>query len=809
MVEQEHDHALDAQIPIIENMVVGVPPVFEGLTRQIDKIVEQPLLDPRREFPRASFAFARKDVSGVRKPQAIAHRGYKAMFPENTMSAFKGAVNVGAEALETDIHLSKDGVVVLSHDKDLKRCFGRDEKLIDCDYEFLSKLRTLNEPHEAMPRLADLLEYLAEPGLEDIWVLLDIKLDNNADDVMRLIGDTIRSVAPSPNRPWQNRIVLGIWAAKYLTLCSRYLPGFSVSHIGFSTLVASYFFTVPNVSFNMAQVVLMTPWGKWFIRKAQCDQRPVYAWTVNDESRMRWDIRQGLDGVITDDPKLFLEVRKRWHQGTKDGLGGKDVLDMVRVNFFALIYEMLFWILSQARDRGEIITLQAGQCGNSVGQQFWQQLCQEHGINRDGNLEDFATEGGDRKDVFFYQSDDTRYIPRAILLDLEPRVLHAIQSSPYKNIYNPENFYIHKDGSGAGNNWGMGYSMGEQVHEDILDMIDREADGSDSLEGFMMLHSIAGGTGSGLGSFMLERLNDRFPKKLIQTYSVFPNMQEGDIVVQPYNSLLSMRRLTQNADSVVVLDNGALSKIAADRLHVLNPSFEQTNQLVSTVMSASTTTLRYPGYMHNDLVGIVASLIPTPRCHFLMTSYTPFSGENVEQAKTVRKTTVLDVMRRLLQPKNRMVSTNPTKKSCYMSILNIIQGEADPSDVHKSLMRIRERRLATFIPWGPASIQVALTKKSPYVQSSHRVSGLMLANHTGIATLFKRIVAQYNTLRKRNAFLEPYKREAPFKDGLGEFDEAKEVVTGLIEEYEEAENADYLTKEAAPPNDEGEDKRLG
>ncbi|KAF2659793.1 tubulin-domain-containing protein [Lophiostoma macrostomum CBS 122681] len=455
----------------------------------------------------------------------------------------------------------------------------------------------------------------------------------------------------------------------------------------------------------------------------------------------------------------------------------------------------------------EIITIQAGQCGNSVGQQFWQQLCQEHGINQDGNLEDFATEGGDRKDVFFYQSDDTRYIPRAILLDLEPRVLNSIQNSAYKNIYNPENFYIHKDGTGAGNNWGAGYSMGEQVQDEVLDMIDREADGSDSLEGFMLLHSIAGGTGSGLGSFMLERLNDRFPKKLIQTYSVFPNTQDGDIVVQPYNSMLSMRRLTENADSVVVLDNGALSRIAADRLHVQNPSFQQTNQLVSTVMSASTTTLRYPGYMHNDLVGIVASLIPTPRCHFLMTSYTPFSGENVEQAKTVRKTTVLDVMRRLLQPKNRMVSTNPTKKSCYMSILNIIQGEADPTDVHKSLLRIRERRLATFIPWGPASIQVALTRKSPYVQSSHRVSGLMLANHTGIATLFKRIVTQYNTLRKRNAFLESYKREAPFKDGLGEFDEAKEVVQSLIAEYEGAENPDYL-KDGDAPEEEGEDKRV-
>jgi hypothetical protein len=161
---------------------------------------------------------------------------------------------------------------------------------------------------------------------------------------MRLIGDTIRSVAPSPSRPWNTKIVLGIWAAKYLPLCSRYLPGFSVSHIGFSTLVASYFFTVPNVSFNMAQVVLMTPWGKAFIRKAQCDGRSVYAWTVNDESRMRWDIRQGLDGVVTDDPRLYLEVRKGWHAGTKDGLRIKDGLDIVRVNFFALLYTVLFWI---------------------------------------------------------------------------------------------------------------------------------------------------------------------------------------------------------------------------------------------------------------------------------------------------------------------------------------------------------------------------------------------------------------------------------------------------------------------------------
>ena len=366
--------------------------------------------------------------------------------------------------------------------------------------------------------------------------------------------------------------------------------------------------------------------------------------------------------------------------------------------------------------------------------------------------------------------------------------------------------------------------MGGQVEEEVLDMIDREADGSDSLEGFMLLHSIAGGTGSGLGSFLLERLNDRFPKKLIQTYSVFPDtLNSWDVVVQPYNSLLALRRLTQNADAVVVLDNGALSRIAADTLHIQKPSFEQTNRLVSTVMSASTTTLRYPGYMHNDLVGILAGLIPTPRCHFLQMSYTPFTADNVEAAKTVRKTTVLDVMRRLLQPKNQMVSTKPSKNSCYISILNVIMGEADPTDVsrppppslkpppnphflpsnvqqvHKSLLRIRERNLANFIPWGPASIQVALTRTSPYTSPPYttrtppRVSGLMLANHTGIATLFKRIVSQYDPLRKRNAFLEQYKREEPFRDGLGQFDEAREVVQDLIREYEDAEGSGYLS----------------
>jgi tubulin gamma len=439
----------------------------------------------------------------------------------------------------------------------------------------------------------------------------------------------------------------------------------------------------------------------------------------------------------------------------------------------------------------EIITLQVGQCGNQIGMEFWKLLCAEHGINQRGILEDYAASGDDRKDVFFYQADDEHYIPRALLLDLEPRVINSIQSSEYGDLYNPENIFLSKEGGGAGNNWAKGYGNAEKVQDEIFDIIDREADGSDSLEGFVLIHSIAGGTGSGMGSYLLENINERYAKKLIQTYSVFPILanDQSDVVVQPYNSVLTLKRLTLNADCVVVLDNTALNRIASDRLKLTNPTFAQINSLVSTVMAASTTTLRYPGYMNNDLIGMLASLIPTPRCHFLMTGYTPLTIDR--QTTTIRKTTVLDVMRRLLHTKNIMVSCS-TRRGVYISILNIIQGEVDPTQVHKSLQRIRERKLAKFITWGPASIQVALSRQSPYIQHAHKVNGLMMANHTAICQLFDRCVKQYDRLRSRNAFLDNYRQESMFSDSLDEFDHAKEVVVSLSEEYKAAEKEDYI-----------------
>ncbi|KAI9748676.1 MAG: hypothetical protein M1815_003033 [Lichina confinis] len=301
-----------------------------------------PLLDMEPLFPTAPLPGPWQDKLGRRFPQAIAHRGYRARFPENTLSAFAGALEAGAHALETDIHLSGDGVVVLSHDPTLQRCFGQPDRIIDCKWSYLSTLRTLKEPHEPLPRLVDLLRYLARPGLENIWLLLDIKIDNNVDDVMRLMAQAIQAVPPSA-RPWNERIVLGCWAATYLPFCYYYLPGFPVTHIGYNICHARQFFKVPNVSFNMLQMVLMGPTGSSFLKDARAAGRPVFAWTVNDDALMRWSIRKGIDGVITDDPKQFLDVCSTYdiHEGA-ERLPLRQYAFIAWINLMALLFSMLF-----------------------------------------------------------------------------------------------------------------------------------------------------------------------------------------------------------------------------------------------------------------------------------------------------------------------------------------------------------------------------------------------------------------------------------------------------------------------------------
>lgn len=160
---------------------------------------------------------------------------------------------------------------------------------------------------------------------------------------MRLIASTIASVSPSPSRPWHERIVLGAWASKYVPLAQHYSPNFPITHIGFSTSYARQFFKVPNVSFNMMLPILVAPGGRKFIHEVKAHHRPLLAWTVNQTEKMEWCIRRELDGVITDDPKLFLEVCKKYDdQSPEPWMSVAWMFDVLRIYLFALFFAPLY-----------------------------------------------------------------------------------------------------------------------------------------------------------------------------------------------------------------------------------------------------------------------------------------------------------------------------------------------------------------------------------------------------------------------------------------------------------------------------------
>lgn len=424
----------------------------------------------------------------------------------------------------------------------------------------------------------------------------------------------------------------------------------------------------------------------------------------------------------------------------------------------------------------EVVSIQVGQCGNQIGNEFWKRISAEHRISLDGTL---LGHQEDRKETFFYQADDSRYIPRAVLLDLEPRVI-----SQCAQFFNGESIYVPNEGGGAGNNWAHGHYVGSKFKADISEIIQREAEACDSLEAFNLVHSVAGGTGSGLGSLVLQELRDQFPKKIITAYSVLPTNEEGsDVVVQPYNTVLTLGHLDMFCDSVVVMDNHALGRVTMDTSRVRSVSFSFINSLVSAVMSASSSTIRFPGHMYCDSRSILCCTVPIPQHKLLVPSYTPFTCD--EMARVVRATTVGEVMRRLGLPKNKLCTFEPSQTHASLSIFSVLEGVRDPSDVSRALASIYARKSMNFVSGMPPFFQTAISKKAP---EFNRVSGLRLNNTSGVAALLRKICSQFDQLKRRNAFVEMYRK---FDAELGLFDSARENVQKMVDGYELCEQSGF------------------
>nr|XP_027193967.1 tubulin beta-2 chain-like [Dermatophagoides pteronyssinus] len=153
----------------------------------------------------------------------------------------------------------------------------------------------------------------------------------------------------------------------------------------------------------------------------------------------------------------------------------------------------------------EIIQIQAGQCGNQIGTKFWEVIADEHGIDGRGTYRGGNDLQMERINVFFNESHNGRFVPRAVLVDLEPGTMDSIRAGPFGELFRPDNFIFGQ--SGAGNNWAKGfYTDGAYLIQEVMDVIRRDVESCECLQGFQIVHSLGGGTGSGMGTLLINKI---------------------------------------------------------------------------------------------------------------------------------------------------------------------------------------------------------------------------------------------------------------------------------------------------------------
>ncbi|XP_025237496.1 tubulin beta-7 chain isoform X25 [Theropithecus gelada] len=208
----------------------------------------------------------------------------------------------------------------------------------------------------------------------------------------------------------------------------------------------------------------------------------------------------------------------------------------------------------------EIVHIQAGQCGNQIGAKFWEVISDEHGIDPTGTYHGDSDLQLDRISVYYNEATGGKYVPRAILVDLEPGTMDSVRSGPFGQIFRPDNFVFGQ--SGAGNNWAKGhYTEGAELVDSVLDVVRKEAESCDCLQGFQLTHSLGGGTGSGMGTLLISKIREEYPDRIMNTFSVVPSPKVSDTVVEPYNATLSVHQLVENTDETYCIDNEALYDI--------------------------------------------------------------------------------------------------------------------------------------------------------------------------------------------------------------------------------------------------------
>jgi len=426
----------------------------------------------------------------------------------------------------------------------------------------------------------------------------------------------------------------------------------------------------------------------------------------------------------------------------------------------------------------EVVSFHAGQCGNQVSLEFWKQVSREHGISNDGTYTGEKDEELERAYVFYSESADGKYVPRAINFDLEVGVLDALKSSEYGAIFKPSNLVAGQ--SGAGNNWAKGhYTEGAELIDEVMDAARREAEDCDTLQGFQVTQSLGGGTGSGMGTLLISKIREEYPDRMMLTYSVFPSPKVSDTVVEPYNTILSIHQLIENADESVVLDNEALYDLCFSKLKIKTPNFSDLNQLVGNAMSGITSCIRFAGQLNSDLRKLAVNLIPFPRLHFFNISFAPLvDAESASQTKLDCKA----VTEAMFDPKMMMMAPD-VREGKYLTVSVQYRGNLSSKDVDEQVLNMQMKNSGYFVEWIPNNVKSSMCN---IPNAGYNTCGTLMGNCTAMKLLFTRILDQFSQLYSVKAYLHWYTGEG--MDEM-EFQEAESNVTDLVAEYTQYEEA--------------------
>jgi len=227
---------------------------------------------------------------------------------------------------------------------------------------------------------------------------------------------------------------------------------------------------------------------------------------------------------------------------------------------------------------------------------FWEVISDEHGIDPTGTYHGDSDLQLERINVYYNEASGGKYVPRAVLVDLEPGTMDSVRSGPFGQIF---------------------YTEGAELVDSVLDVVRKEAESCDCLQGFQLTHSLGGGTGSGMGTLLISKIREEYPDRIMNTFSVVPSPKVSDTVVEPYNATLSVHQLVENTDETYCIDNEALYDICFRTLKLTTPTYGDLNHLVSATMSGVTTCLRFPGQLNADLRKLAVNMVPFPRLHCL------------------------------------------------------------------------------------------------------------------------------------------------------------------------------------------------